>query len=86
MEDCQEGSCLAQEVRYFFTFLCPTVSTTNDSFWVWEQKIFLDILCERCIMRESKTVELVPAVRAISIYRDCRKTLPVARPGATPTG
>ena len=41
---------------------------------------------ELCIMKLSKTMELVPAVRAISIYRDCRKTLPVVKPGAPPSG
>ena len=38
------------------------------------------------MIKMSITQELVPADRAISIYLDCRKTLPVVRPGATSCG
>jgi hypothetical protein len=50
------------------------------------QRNILDFFNEWCIMKLSKTPELVPAERTISVYRSCRKTLPVARPGATSGG
>jgi len=49
-------------------------------------KILLDFSEGLCMMELSKTEELVPAVRAISIYQDCRKTLLVEKPEATSSG